>query len=165
LPAGGDEATGRVLEETLRRAGAGPAFVLLERDGAWLLRPRDDVDWRARLPAGHSAAWQGLDVAVLDALAIRGAGGIRAEGEAAQAGPTTRAPADRLAYVSDFAGAVGSVRRGEADQAYLLNPTPVAQVWAVASAGDRMPPKSTYFSPKPVTGLVLHPLDGRRGLP
>jgi uncharacterized protein (DUF1015 family) len=67
--------------------------------------------------------------------------------------------------VSDPAGAVGAVRRGEADQAYLLNPTPVGQVCAVASAGDRMPPKSTYFFPKPVTGLVMHPLDGLRRLP
>jgi uncharacterized protein (DUF1015 family) len=29
---------------------------------------------------------------------------------------------------------------------------------AVAEAGDRMPEKSTYFFPKPPTGLVLHEL-------
>jgi uncharacterized protein (DUF1015 family) len=37
----------------------------------------------------------------------------------------------------------------------LLNPTPVADVAAVAAAGDRMPRKSTLFVPKPATGLLI----------
>jgi uncharacterized protein (DUF1015 family) len=38
----------------------------------------------------------------------------------------------------------------------LLNPTRVEQIRDVALAGDRMPEKSTYFWPKPPTGLVFH---------
>ncbi len=179
-PGGGTDATATALTRVLDAAGvAGHAFVLLEREGAWLLRLREDVDWRSHLPAGHGAAWQGLDVAVLDALAIRGACGIRAEAESAGAGeashtppspdltprlPTAGSP-DRLAYVSQAVDAVEAIRRGEADQAYLLNPTRVEQVCAVAAAGDRMPPKSTFFYPKPVTGLVLHSLEGTRPAP
>ena len=64
-----------------------------------------------------------------------------------------------------LAEAVRAVRRGEADQAYFLNPTRIDQVCAVADAGDRMPPKSTFFAPKPMTGLVMHRLDGRRQRP
>ena len=61
-----------------------------------------------------------------------------------------------------MAGAVDAVRSGAAEQAYLLNPTPVEQVCAVAAAGDRNhPSKSTFFYPKPVTD-VLHPLEGTR---
>jgi uncharacterized protein (DUF1015 family) len=41
----------------------------------------------------------------------------------------------------------------------LLNPTPVADVTAVAGAGERMPRKSTLFTPKPRTGLLLRPLE------
>ena len=48
---------------------------------------------------------------------------------------------------------------GACSAAFLLNPTRVEQVVAVAEAGDRMPEKSTYFYPKPVTGLVLNPLE------
>lgn len=161
----GDAAAG-ALESRLREAGvAGHAFVLVERDGAWLLRPRADAPWRDRLPGEQGEAWRGLDVAVLDALVIRGALGIRAEQESAQARATEHGASDALSYVSDAAAAVGAVRRGEADQAYLLNPTRVTQVCDVASAGDRMPPKSTFFVPKPVTGLVLHRLEGTRPLP
>jgi uncharacterized protein (DUF1015 family) len=39
--------------------------------------------------------------------------------------------------------------------AVLLRPTPVAAVAAVAAAGARMPRKSTLFTPKPASGLVL----------
>ena len=43
--------------------------------------------------------------------------------------------------------------------ALLLRPTPVAAVAAVAAAGARMPRKSTLFTPKPASGLVMRRLD------
>jgi uncharacterized protein (DUF1015 family) len=36
-----------------------------------------------------------------------------------------------------------------------MRPTPVSAVVAVARAGGRMPRKSTLFTPKPASGLVL----------
>jgi uncharacterized protein (DUF1015 family) len=42
----------------------------------------------------------------------------------------------------------------------LLNPTKVSEVRAVAASGGRMPHKSTYFFPKPLTGLVLNVMEG-----
>jgi uncharacterized protein (DUF1015 family) len=44
--------------------------------------------------------------------------------------------------------------------AFVLRPTPVEQVRAVAAAGETMPPKSTYFFPKLLTGIVFNPLEG-----
>ena len=41
----------------------------------------------------------------------------------------------------------------------LLNPPRVTEVKDVARAGDRMPHKSTYFYPKPLTGLVINAMD------
>ena len=40
--------------------------------------------------------------------------------------------------------------------AFFLNPTQVEDVERVALASLRMPPKSTYFYPKLLTGLVLN---------
>ena len=65
----------------------------------------------------------------------------------------------RLRYSPDASEAIRQVEAGEADVAILVRPVRVAEICAVADAGDRMPPKSTYFHPKPVTGLVLNPLD------
>ncbi len=49
--------------------------------------------------------------------------------------------------------------REEAQAAVLLRPVTVAQIAEWAHAGRRMPPKSTYFHPKPRTGMVFRPLD------
>jgi uncharacterized protein (DUF1015 family) len=45
--------------------------------------------------------------------------------------------------------------RASGGTAVLLRPTPVAAVAAVAAAGARMPRKSTLFTPKPASGLVM----------
>ena len=60
-----------------------------------------------------------------------------------------------IGYTSDAQLAIEAVARGEADTAFLLDPTPVDAVLAVAEAGELMPQKSTYFTPKPATGLVF----------
>src|SRR5439155_1668679 len=51
--------------------------------------------------------------------------------------------------------ACDAVRNGRAAAAVLLNPTKVRDVFAVADAGEVMPPKSTYFVPKVPSGLVI----------
>jgi uncharacterized protein (DUF1015 family) len=55
-----------------------------------------------------------------------------------------------------------SVRRavaaGEAQAGLLLRPAAVAQIEATAHGGERMPPKTTFFHPKPKTGLVFRDL-------
>jgi uncharacterized protein (DUF1015 family) len=46
-----------------------------------------------------------------------------------------------------------------ASAALLLDPTPAAEIVAVAAEGDVMPQKSTYIYPKALTGLVINPLE------
>jgi uncharacterized protein (DUF1015 family) len=55
--------------------------------------------------------------------------------------------------------AVATVDRGEAEAAFLLRPTRIEDVWAIARRGDVMPQKSTFFYPKLTSGLLLYPLD------
>ena len=50
------------------------------------------------------------------------------------------------------------VLSGDAAAAFLLNPTRIEHVRAVAEAGLTMPRKSTYFFPKVISGLVFNPL-------
>lgn len=61
-----------------------------------------------------------------------------------------------LIYTKDDQEALDFVAQGKATASLLLNPTKVDEVRAVATAGERMPHKSTYFFPKPLTGLVLN---------
>ena len=66
---------------------------------------------------------------------------------------------DRLIYVKDEEDAMAAVARGDGELAFLLNPSKVTEVKDVARVGDRMPHKSTYFYPKPLTGLVINKMD------
>ena len=100
----------------------------------------DRVPGMARTPAVRA-----LDVVRIETLVVQyilGAG--------------TATPS--LAYTPDPRAAFEAVRNGRAAAAVLLNPTKVEQVFAVADAGDVMPPKSTYFAPKVPAGLVLRAL-------
>jgi uncharacterized protein (DUF1015 family) len=56
-------------------------------------------------------------------------------------------------------GAVAPTGGLPASAALLLDPTPAAEIVAVAADGDVMPQKSTYIYPKAITGLVINPLE------
>jgi uncharacterized protein (DUF1015 family) len=99
--------------------------------------------------AGHSEAYRHLDTGILETLLLKGALGLSDED---------------ISHLHDFgyartaAQAQALVESGEYDVAFLMRPTPVAQVQAVAQAGENMPPKSTFFYPKLLTGLLFNPL-------
>jgi len=78
----------------------------------------------------------GLDVEVVERLAPQG-----------------------VSYTPRRDDAVATVDRGEAEAAFLLRPTRIEDVWAVARRGETLPQKSTYFFPKLTSGLLFHPLD------
>jgi uncharacterized protein (DUF1015 family) len=51
-----------------------------------------------------------------------------------------------------------AVRSGAADAGVLLRPVTVEQIARTAHAREKMPPKSTFFWPKPRTGTVFRSL-------
>jgi uncharacterized protein (DUF1015 family) len=63
-----------------------------------------------------------------------------------------------ISYTSDANTAVDWVVAGTRRLAALLPPVRTEELMAVVNGGERMPPKSTYFWPKPLTGLVLRSL-------
>jgi uncharacterized protein (DUF1015 family) len=64
-----------------------------------------------------------------------------------------------IGYTPVAADAVAAVERGDADVAYLVRAPRVEDVFAAARRGERLPPKSTYFYPKPLSGLLFHPVE------
>lgn len=135
----------RTFGTGLAEGGRG-RFGLWTRDGGAILSARRDA-FEPWLPAG-GAALRGLDVTLLG-VALERLAGIDA---AAVAG------GERVAYTKSAAEAAARVDAGTgADAAFLLDPTPVASISAVARDGDVMPQKSTYFYPKALTGLVINP--------
>jgi uncharacterized protein (DUF1015 family) len=62
-------------------------------------------------------------------------------------------------YMRGLEPAIAEVRRGAAQAAFLLEPTPVAEVARVAFSGGVMPQKSTDFYPKLLSGLAIYKLE------
>ena len=129
----------------LARGGEG-RFGLWTRGGGALLTARREA-FEEFLPDG-GAALRSLDVTLLG-VALDRLAGIDGDAVAAGAIDYTKSAGDAIERVE--AGLDG------ADATFLLEPTPVAAVLAVAADGDVMPQKSTYFYPKALTGLVINP--------
>jgi len=90
-----------------------------------------------------------LDAAVLEHVLLKGVLGLTDD---------DISHLNDFGYARDRRQAVDLVTSGEFDVAFLLRPTPVSQVREIATSGESMPPKSTYFFPKVPTGLIFSPL-------
>jgi uncharacterized protein (DUF1015 family) len=97
----------------------------------------------------RSIPYRELDAAILESLVLEEILGMSTEDIAAKRG---------IGYTPSIDEALGKLDAGDYQAAFLLRPTPIEQVREVAGAGETMPPKSTYFFPKLLTGLVFNPL-------
>jgi uncharacterized protein (DUF1015 family) len=166
LVKGLDDARREALEQALARdfeisevsqaeltpePGRGPLELgLLDQGGARArkLRLKDQAIADAALP-GRSPAYRELDTGVLETLILKNTLGFSDDDISHFNG---------MFYARDTAEAIRMVSSGDYEAAFLMRPTPVEQVREVAAAGENMPPKSTYFFPKLLTGLLFNPL-------
>jgi uncharacterized protein (DUF1015 family) len=114
------------------------ALGLVDRDGLALLLPTPELDRRL---ADVPAELRDVDSARFD-LGVRAA-----------------LPAATLAYRNDARIVAAEAEKGNADAAVLLRPVSVDTIRAAADADLRMPEKTTFFAPKPRTGMVFRSLD------
>lgn len=100
----------------------------------------------AHRPSAQASPRTKLDVSLLQQLVVSKLCPTQQEQEA-------------ILYTKDDLEALDWVAQGQGTGALLLNATKVSEVQAVATAGERMPHKSTYFFPKPLTGLVINVME------
>ena len=111
--------------------GQSGALALVMPSGTWLLSPKDGTP---------EAAGSDLDSSMV-ALVI------------------AELPDHELEFFHSWKDAIDAVATDRAQAVVLLRPVTVEQIADWARAGKRMPPKSTYFHPKPRTGMVFRTLD------
>jgi len=140
-----------VLETMAGRADHAHVFGMRVRDehSYYLLSLRNVADMDALIP-GKSPAYRQLDVSILHHLIIDRLLGIKME---------THKLGLNIEYIKDADEAIKRVAEGCAEVVFLMNPTKVTEVRDVASAGERMPQKATYFYPKLLSGLVVNVID------
>jgi uncharacterized protein (DUF1015 family) len=117
-------------ERTVEALGEARSLSLITATDAYLLTPHDDA---------AETAGSDLDSAMV-ALALRDL------------------PEHQAVHVHSYQEAAEAVASGEAQAALLLRPVTVEQINEWAGLRRRMPPKTTYFWPKPRTGMVFRTL-------
>lgn len=101
------------------------ALALLTASGRWLLRPTPEVLAKQE----HDLDTARLDVALAEL------------------------PGAEVRFQHGWDLAAGAVGPGTA--AVFVRPVTIDQIAAISRGGERMPPKSTFFHPKPRTGMVF----------
>lgn len=117
-------------------------------DGEWLFARAADTSPMAQLAADHSEAWRELGVSilhklVLDHLLVGGEANLKPQ----------------FRYVHRLDEVTDALSRHECQLACLVPPAGIEHVEHIASQLETMPPKSTYFYPKLLSGLVFNPLE------
>lgn len=126
------------------------AFAFYDGGDSWTLLVLKNANAMAEILPDKSEAYRNLDVSVLHSLILEQYLGIDKENMAKQI---------NLTYTRSFDEAIESVKKGDSQCAFILNPTRVTEIRDVATAGEKMPQKSTYFYPKLITGLVMNKQD------
>jgi uncharacterized protein (DUF1015 family) len=144
------ESVPAVLRELQRRGKERPVYGYCKGDGRtvryYSLKAGVDV---AALDSGdHSDAWRGLSTGLLQVVLGKVLGlddGALTRGEKVR---FVKSDSEILALLNEAPGRAG----------FFLNPVGMDQLRQVVLAGERMPPKSTFFHPKVFSGLVMQDL-------
>ena len=129
---------------------SGHLFGLYRTGKYFLLSFKTGLKPETVIPGEFSPAWKNLDVSILQNLILDGILGIDAEKLEAHS---------NIRYHRSPAEAVEEVNSGQAQMVFFLNPTRADQVKEVSAGGGKMPPKSTDFFPKILTGLVMNKIN------
>ena len=108
-----------------------------------------DVGALDRRLEGMPEAYRRLDSAILETLVLKDLAGMSDHDIDER---------DGLEYAKSVPDALAQVQSGAYDVALIQRPVPVDQVRAVAATDANMPPKSTYFFPKVMTGFAFNPV-------
>lgn len=96
----------------------------------------------------HSVYWRNLDVVVLHSLILDKIFGIN-----------QKIAEETVTFTRDPGAALEWVMAGSGRAAFFLNPPSLEDINNIVSRRERMPHKTTYFYPKPLSGLVINKLE------
>lgn len=127
----------------LARAGQNEhAFGLYNKQGMFLLRLKNKMLIDKMVKEG-SKDYRSLDAAILKAFILDQVG----------------VADEDIVYSKDPDEVLQAVNEASAEAGFILNPVQVAQLRAIALNDERMPPKTTYFYPKVLSGLTIYKMD------
>jgi len=113
----------------------------------WIASLRDRASLDALIPSSLPDEVKDLDVVLLHSYFLGTVLSISVEAQEKKL---------NIHYIQSVDDCENEIVKGVAQVAFIVNPTKIDQVRAVAKAGHTMPQKSTFFYPKLLSGLVLN---------
>jgi len=112
----------------------------------WLLRLKN-VKILDKMITDRSSSYRSLDVTILNHMVLKEGLGIALEDK------------EKIVFRTSVDELIDEVDNDKSSIAFFLNPVKIQQIISIALEGDKMPAKSTYFYPKPISGLVINKLN------
>ncbi len=99
------------------------------------IRPEDVVN------GIHSDVWKSLNIPILHKILLKDCLDV---------------DSDNITFIKDIQKGIQKVDDGKISAIFIINPTTLSEIHAITRLGEIMPQKSTYFYPKPLSGLIIH---------
>ncbi|MFA5156003.1 MAG: DUF1015 domain-containing protein [Candidatus Omnitrophota bacterium] len=131
----------------LKKGGESEHIIGMYKDAKfWFLRLKN-VGILDRIISDKPRDYRLLDVSILNYLVLNNVLGLGLEDK------------DSISFNPCAQELIAQVDADPGSIAFFLNPVKVGQIMSVALEGEKMPPKSTYFYPKVLSGLVINKLE------
>lgn len=128
----------------LKKAGYAQHVIGMYKSGKyWLLRLKN-IKMLDRLINDRSKEYRTLDVAILNYIILNKILGLNSDGR------------QNVDFIQDAEELIIKIDSGTSAVGFFLNPVKIEHIMSVALTGEKMPPKSTYFYPKVLSGLVIN---------
>jgi len=116
----------------------------------YLLKLKENSQWKKAMPSKSSPLWKNLDVAILHSLIFEYLSPLTTDGFSVQ---------KNVRYIRNLYDGITKVINKKYQAIFLMNPPGISQVIDLAYKGELMPERSTDFYPKLKSGMVLYPLE------
>ncbi|MHA2391991.1 MAG: DUF1015 family protein [Promethearchaeota archaeon] len=105
------------------------------------LKLRKEIDPVDFIPGNHSKKWKNLSLTILHHILLE---------------KCLKVEKKDISFIKDIEAGLSNVEEGNIEALFMVNPTTLEEIQEITQLGEIMPQKSTYFYPKPLSGLVIH---------
>ncbi|MHA2182014.1 MAG: DUF1015 family protein [Promethearchaeota archaeon] len=105
------------------------------------LELKKEINIEEYISGNHSKEWKNLSLPILHEILLKNCLNIEKED---------------ISFIKDEEIGVEKVDKKIIDALFIVNPTTLEEIQKITQLGEIMPQKSTYFYPKPLSGLVIH---------
>jgi uncharacterized protein (DUF1015 family) len=105
------------------------------------LKLKEEIKPELVIPGKKPKEWKNLDLPIIHKILFEKSLEIEKE---------------EISFIKDLKKGLKNVKKGYIDALFIVNPTKLEDIQKITELGEIMPQKSTYFYPKPLSGLVIH---------